>query len=327
VKGPSPVKSLRRHIRHVLQDELGSRKRIQVPRIIGSSGTIKAVMRLCRKRGAREIERDRLAKLIKRMTRMTADELRALPCMEPRRVDLILAGAILLEECMDALGAKRAELTDYSLRDGILRREVQLLELQKRLDSQVDLAPLYAQAARFGERESILRRQVLLAETLFERMRPLHRMGPRWLTYLKLAVLFRNAGRIVSPIDHEKHSYYIVKHVDLPLYEAWETEFVAQLCLHHEGGKFDSMAVELIGSRTERQRRNFTKLLALLRIVDAIDPAHHRRVNPKRVRIAPKGVRLVLSRGEKTELALLKIQRKKDLFERVFSRPLVTVTQ
>jgi exopolyphosphatase/guanosine-5'-triphosphate,3'-diphosphate pyrophosphatase len=328
-EGPGPIKCLRRHIRRMLKDELGSRKRVQVPRIIGSSGTVKALMRLCRKdNGAKEIGREHLGKLIKRMSTMTTAELAKLPGMEPKRVDFILAGAILLEECMDALGAKRVTFTEYALRDGILQREVQLLELQKRLHSEVDLAPLYAHAARFGESERSLHRQVQLAETLFERLKPLHRMGPRWLIYLKLAVLFRNAGRIISPIDHERHSYYIVKNVDLPVYEEWETQFVAELCLHHEGGKIDSMAVEFLGDgpETERQRRCFTKLLAILRIVDALDPSRHRRVSPKRVRIDPRSVRLFLSRGEKTELALLKLQRKKDLFERVFARPLVAVT-
>ncbi len=321
-----PIKAMRKHIRRALRDRLGSMKRSQVPRIIGSSGTIKALTRLCRKSGGTKmIERERLAKLVKRMSLMTPAQLRALPGMEPKRIDLILSGAILLEECMDAVGAKRVDFTDFSLRDGILQREVQLLELQKRLDTEVDLAPLYAQAARFGAKEIVLRKQVALAETLFQRLKPLHKMKPRWLIYLKLAVLFRNAGRIVSPIDHEKHSYYITKNVDLPVYESWEREFIARLCLHHEGGKPEPAFVFAEG-KTELQAKCFPKLLALLRIVDALDPAHHRRVSAKRIRILRTGVQLVLSRGEKTELALLKLQRKKDLFEQVFARPLVVVT-
>ena len=35
---------------------------------------------------------------------------------------------------------------------------------------------------------------------------------------------------------------------------------------------------------------------------------------------------LLLSKGEKTELAMLKLQRRKDLFEKVFDRSLTTGT-
>ena len=44
--------------------------------------------------------------------------------MEPNRVDLILAGGILLDEIAECLGAKQIKTTEYSLRDGILVDEL-----------------------------------------------------------------------------------------------------------------------------------------------------------------------------------------------------------
>lgn len=324
---PEAVRALKRHTRETLLSKLDRIKRPDVPRLIGSSGTIKALVRLCKKSGGKAIEYEKLRKLTKRMAKMTTDELRTLPGMEPKRVDLILAGGLLLEACMDVLSAGRTTFTEFALRDGILQREVQLLELQRRLDTEVDLKPLYAQAARFGETEARLKKVVALSEALFSRLAPLHRMSPRWLTYLKLAALFRNSGRAISPIDHEKHSYYIAKHVELPLYERWEREFVAQLCLHHEGGKIDPTAIQFHGVKPEKQSRLFPKLLALLRLVDALDPAQHRGVRAKRIAIRPDSVRLLISKGERTELALLKLQQKKDLFEKVYGRSLVTAAR
>ena len=51
---------------------------------------------------------------------MTKAQLLALPGLEPKRADLILAGAILLEELMYAMKLRKIAPTDFALRDGIL---------------------------------------------------------------------------------------------------------------------------------------------------------------------------------------------------------------
>ena len=70
----------------------------------------------------------------------------------------------------------------------------------------------------------------------------------------------------------------------------------------------------------------FQKLLALLRIVDALDPAYQDRMSKKHIRINPEKVLLRLSKGSRLELALLRLQQKKALFEKVFARLLTAKT-
>ena len=68
--------------------------------------------------------------------------------------------------------------------------------------------------------------------------------------------------------------------------------------------------------------QRFDKLLAILRIVDALDPALHRGVNARRLRIERHAVFLSLRCAARGELALLRLQQRKELFEKVFHREL-----
>ncbi len=124
---PGAIDEMRGHIQSVLISKMHEEDWPQVNRIIGSSGTVKALARLFRKNdGSKIIEREPLRKLVKAMSRMTVREIAAIPGMDPKRVDLILAWGSnpCLEELMDALGAPKVRFTDYSLRDGLLEREL-----------------------------------------------------------------------------------------------------------------------------------------------------------------------------------------------------------
>ncbi len=103
----------------------------QVSRIIGSSGTIRSLARMLQKKPDRKkvgrkktIDLKDLSKLIERMSSMSRSQLLRVPQMEKKRVDSILGGAILLEECMLALGARKLTTTEYTLRDGILAEAI-----------------------------------------------------------------------------------------------------------------------------------------------------------------------------------------------------------
>ena len=105
----SPIEQLRRYIRSTLLSKMISEEWPKVDRVIGSSGTIRAIQRIMKKvNDERAIEIKDLKKLVGQMSTMTTTQLLGLPGMEARkRVDMILAGAILIEESMHALGAKK----------------------------------------------------------------------------------------------------------------------------------------------------------------------------------------------------------------------------
>ena len=145
-----------------------------------------------------------------------------------------------------------------------------------------------------------------------------HRLEPGWQIYLTAAVILRDVGESVSLSRHEIHSSYIIRNTDLPPMEEWETEMIDNLVLHHEGTKFD--AKNLPFGKSKPRREAFQKLLALLRIVDALDPGPETQVLLTSVRSSGSHFTLKYSGKKLTGLESLNVELKSPLFEKTFHR-------
>ncbi|HEX9822354.1 MAG TPA: hypothetical protein VGD07_22365 [Methylomirabilota bacterium] len=60
--------------------------------------------------------------LLRRLGGLTVGERAALPCLEPGRADLIVAGTAIVLATLDLTGAGRMVVSDRGLREGILAR-------------------------------------------------------------------------------------------------------------------------------------------------------------------------------------------------------------
>lgn len=121
-----PVLALRQHLKTELSALKPYVDKYNLKLGIGSSGTIRTVARILKKVGrpGQPIHRVDIAAFVSEIQTMSRAELEVIPGLEPKRVDLILSGTILLEEIMFALNLRSLSITDLSLRDGILQNEL-----------------------------------------------------------------------------------------------------------------------------------------------------------------------------------------------------------
>jgi exopolyphosphatase/guanosine-5'-triphosphate,3'-diphosphate pyrophosphatase len=90
----------------------------ELPRVaLGSSGTIRAVVRFASE-GDSHATRRQLARAVETLARMSPEQRRE--HFEPRRADVIVAGALLLERCVRHFGLEGITGVERSLRDGLL---------------------------------------------------------------------------------------------------------------------------------------------------------------------------------------------------------------
>lgn len=317
----SPIDQLRRYIKSTVLPQMIAEEWPKVDKIFGSSGTIRAIGRILKKtNGSKAMDFKELQRLNTRIATMTTTQLLGIAGLESKRVDMILAGAILLEECMLAFRAKRAFTTDFSLRDGILQEEIQLHSERKASHIALHFDELYEKATRLGCSEAHLKQVVSISEDLFDLLKPLHKLKVDWKSYLTAAAILHDTGEAVSPTRHELHSYYVVKNADFASMEKWESEFVAQLCLWHRGGKLTPN--DLAFTKQKLHKQAFKKLLAIIRVADALDRGHKSSVKVKSVKITRKEITLNVTGKNSIDLELLRIDQKKVLFEEVFGRKL-----
>ena len=319
--GEDPIEGLRRYIRTTLYTKTLSERWPKVDRMYGSSGTIRSIARILnkKKKDNGKILRPELTRLVAAMSRMSTTELLELPGMEAKRVDMILSGAILLEECMDVFGVKETIPTEFSLRDGILQEQYELFLSEDRSTLGFHLKDIEQHLTHLYPDMQHVQTVARFAEQLFEGTKRLHRLDPEWKNYLRAASLLHDVGEIVSPTRHELHSSYIVKHGDFAILEKWENDFLSGLCLHHRGGEF--VAPDL-GKNDRERKKAFVVLLGLLRLADALDRSHSSHLKLTGIKISPTQVTLQIQSPETPDLELLRTDQKKAVFERVFGRTL-----
>lgn len=128
VKGDPPTTSERDAIRADLDDALASAPRLlpgDVPvGIAGTMTTLAAVaMGMDAYDGARvhghTMTRDELAAVVERLAGMPLALRRALPGLEPKRADVIVAGGLVALAVLDRLGAESVRISDRGVRWGL----------------------------------------------------------------------------------------------------------------------------------------------------------------------------------------------------------------
>jgi exopolyphosphatase/guanosine-5'-triphosphate,3'-diphosphate pyrophosphatase len=322
-RSPPPaieVAKARQYIRNIIFETVLPERWPAVKQVFGSSGTIRAVERILRKSSkAGKIKRTQIASLVRDMAAMSTSELLEIAQMEAKRVDMILSGTLIFDECMDILGAEIAETTEFSLRDGILEEELELHQ-QGKSDSHLalHLSDLHEKAKLLGADEDHLKRTSQLASDLFQKLRPLHKLKPGWEVYLVAAMILRDTGEAINVHEHPLHSAYIVRNSDLPAMDGWEIDFIANLCLHHENTKTGNGDLNFTKNKTKRE--TFLKLLALLKVADALDSGPEFVLKLKSIRIRKKEIEITYTGKDLTGLETLNIEKRSDFFEKVFNR-------
>jgi exopolyphosphatase/guanosine-5'-triphosphate,3'-diphosphate pyrophosphatase len=325
--GRDPVEELRKYIRSVLLpvmrgEQSDGGRWPKVDRVLGSSGTIKVIYRILRKTGSNKHPLQKgVSTLVSEMEEMGPVELQGIPGMEAKRVDMILAGAVLFEECLMALGAKKFSFTPFALRDGVLEEEIELVSSHQKSHLGLHMDDLVAKARRCGVHEGHLQSVREVSVRLFDRLKAVHQLKSEWRPFLEAAAILHDVGEVVNPAHHGRHSYYIAKNVDVAALDAWELEFVAQLCFWHAGGKPDLRKIPELREKSRQQA--FLKLLAILRIADALDRSHKADPCLRDVKLKRGMVELKLDPRKSSDLEVLRVEQKKELFEEVFRRKLV----
>jgi exopolyphosphatase/guanosine-5'-triphosphate,3'-diphosphate pyrophosphatase len=287
------VDACRRAIRTALVPAVREVARTGYDVAVGSSGTIEAVCEIVATRRATKdgtpvprtfnnltVTRDEIDGVVKRLAKASTVKERArTPGLDPRRADIILAGALILEQFVRAIDAPSLTFSDYALREGVLldtwRRENggslhHLSDLRRagvvRLAEQMDEDPPHsAHVAR-------------LALDLFDATVDVHRLGDDSREVLEAGALLANVGLFVSHSAHHKHSYYVIRNSELLTgFTDREIELIAQVARYHRKSAPKKKHAEFAALGKDDQRR-VRVLAGILRVAVGLDRNHAGRV-------------------------------------------------
>jgi exopolyphosphatase / guanosine-5'-triphosphate,3'-diphosphate pyrophosphatase len=267
---------------------------------------------------------------VRRLTKVATVKARAkIPGLDPRRADIIVAGALILEQVAAGCGLAELTFSDFALREGVLldtwRREHggslhHLSDLRRRsvlrLAEQMDEDLTHsAQVAR-------------LALQMFDGACVVHGLGDDSREILEAAALLANVGLFVSHAGHHKHSYYVIRNSELLSgFTDREIELIAQVARYHRKSMPREKHSEFAALDPEDQRR-VRVLAGLLRIAVGLDRNHVGRVSGLSCRTDGDGALIVTidpAPGADVSLELYAANERTDLLSEVLGRPVKVV--
>ncbi|MGV7230031.1 MAG: HD domain-containing protein [Nitrospirales bacterium] len=239
--------------------------------------------------------------------------------LDPRRVDTLYPGVLVLRVLMECLGAKQVRISDKALREGVIYDFIQQhhegLKAEQEIPS-VRRRQVLLLARRYQYPKVHSHHTAKLALSLFDQTQSIHGMGEVEREWLEYTALLHDIGHHIQENQHHKHTYYLITHADLPGFSLDEIRIIANVSRYHRRSlpKARHQGFKLLNAG---QRKTVLGLSSILRIADGLDRTHFSVVKAVKAHLG-KTLRLEVAFRYDPELELWTTERRKRLFEKLF---------
>ncbi|MBE9178795.1 Ppx/GppA family phosphatase [Oculatella sp. LEGE 06141] len=254
------------------------------PQLVGTSGTIETLASIHARETlgfvptplhGYELSLKDLRDIIGRLRKLNCADRQAIPGMSDRRSEIIVAGAIILQEAMDLLGIETLTICERSLREGVVVDWMLthgLIEDRLRYQGSVRERSVIRTAQKYQIDLEHAERVAKFAVNLFDQIQgSLHEWDDEERELLWAAAILHNAGHFVSHSSHHKHSYYLIRNGELLGYNEIEVETIANLARYHRKSSPKKKHDSYRNINSKKHRRVVDQLSCLLRLAVALD--------------------------------------------------------
>jgi exopolyphosphatase/guanosine-5'-triphosphate,3'-diphosphate pyrophosphatase len=281
------------HVRESLGPTLDELRAASFEHLVGTSGTILSLGAMALElegRGAGDtlhhvtVSRDSLREVRRRLVASDLKERLRMPGLDEQRADIVVAGAVVLDEILEGLGAREVMLCEWALREGILlnyihRHPRSLARAEAYPDVRKRSVQHLCERCQFDEPHA--RHVALLAGQIFDALGRQHGLPQEARGLLENAALLHDIGHHISYPGHHKHTYYLVKNGDLRGFSPIEIETIALVARYHRQGH-PRKRHPAFGALPKAERRTVRMLAGILRVADALDRSHRQIVKSVR---------------------------------------------
>jgi exopolyphosphatase/guanosine-5'-triphosphate,3'-diphosphate pyrophosphatase len=330
---PRDERKLVKHIDDEAGEFLDEIARAGFDRVIGTSGTILSLGGIAtglqgRSTGAmlrnRRVPAKALRRVRKELVELSLEKRLRVPGLEPRRADLSVAGAVLLDTIVRRLGAEDITLCDMSLREGLVldyvaRHRKEIAQADRYPDiRRRSIVELAERCNYWPEHATQVAR---LAMAIFEQTRAVHGLTDREREWLEYAALLHDIGVHISYEGHHKHSHYLIKNGDLRGFEPEEVDVIALVARYHRSATPKNRHAEY-GDLPRKRRQTVRTLAAILRLAESLDRSHAQSLSGVELHDRGEDALLQVRTSGDAELELWAAARHAAPFERMLGKPL-----
>ncbi|MBO1066644.1 MULTISPECIES: Ppx/GppA phosphatase family protein [Nostocales] len=254
------------------------------PLLIGTSGTIETIATIHAREklglipttlNGYQFSLQDLRTWVNRLRKMTNVERAAIAGMPEKRPEVILSGAVILQEAMTLLGVESLTVCERSLREGVIVDWMLthgFIDNRLRFQSSIRERSVLKTAKKYQTNLEHSARVTAFALDIFDQTKgQLHYWNADQRQLLWAAAILHNCGHYVGHSSHHKHSYYLIRNSELLGYNETEIELIANIARYHRKSppkkKHDSYRNLL----HKEHRTMVNQLSAILRLAVALD--------------------------------------------------------
>jgi exopolyphosphatase/guanosine-5'-triphosphate,3'-diphosphate pyrophosphatase len=315
-------KRLRKHVRSVLSHALGSDPD-PVVTLVGSGGTVNALAAIVASSSnpsystlqGFELRREDLIHNLARLSRSDAEQRRQTPGLPENRVDIIVAGAVVVSEIMRALGANSVWVNTKGVREGIV---IDTIDRMRGTERQLDRTEaIRAFGRRCGYDAAHAEQVCTISLSLFDQLAEGLGLDPNVRPLLEAAALLHDVGYHIAYERHHKHSYHLISYSDLPGFKNRELRLIAAIARYHRGA-LPKTRHEGMADLEKSDRKLVSRLGGILKLADGLDRTRTQRVDRVVARREGSIVTVVADGDNGLGVELHGARQKADLMERAF---------
>ena len=264
---------------------------------------------------SREMLEELCGKIKRKSPERIADEFH----LPMERADALLPAASIYQNLLALTKAETLTVSQLLPCDAVLFEMLhpkRYAQLNKRLSRSTDksvnmLARRYQVNIAHGEHV----RQMGLA--IFDKLKKLHGLGARDKLLLSAAAMLHEVGEFINVRAHHFHSYNIINASDIVGLSATEIEIVALICRYHADllpGEYDECYTAL----TREEKVRVSKLVALLRLADAMDRSYTQKFSDVDAKLVGTELTISVTTHRSASLEQWAFDEKGQFFSEVF---------
>lgn len=321
--GRGQVRQLEKYLRRSLDELLARARHAGVVRAVGTSGTVNTLVAMAAAGRGEDLGRlhgtsagaAEIGRLRRRILGVASVKRAELAGMDTKRVDLMPAAAVLVDEILTRAGAPEIVACTWALREGLILDVARVGRAPNARRRSVE-----ALAARFAGANAHGRQVARIARELFDATARALQLPPAARETLEYAALLHDVGHAVEHDRHHRHSCYLVRSAELLGFDRLEIEVLAQVVRGHRK-QIPKPGDPELKALPAGARRIVRGLAAILRVADGLDRTQFGVV--KRLHFTHTASRFIISidsGGENAELELWAAERRTDLLARLLER-------
>jgi exopolyphosphatase / guanosine-5'-triphosphate,3'-diphosphate pyrophosphatase len=327
-----PARGEMKRLREYIEEEMAripkQWSRIPAKAAIATSGTAAALAGAAESLGLADgsISADAVNTLVGRLAKMTTRQRAAIRGINQKRAEIVVAGASVYAQILDACNLKSFRYSPLGLRDGILAQMAADYDRHTRSHQQVESDRedvLLTTGRRYGVNLGHAEHVRNLAWSLFDQTRPIHSLDKEYREWIGAAAMLYEVGAYINPVGRHQNAYYLISRSELFGFTPLQRQIVATIA-RYQGNSRPEPDDRLLKRLPEQIRPEVIKSTAILRVARALNQG--RRGAVRRLRASGRDGRISIgiepNRGG-ADLELWAGEKEIPYFREVFGRELV----